>query len=306
MQLQTFGLFNPPMARAMRSNQNGGRFTIVSDTQAEFNRWNGEVVEVADQILTIPVSGMQINNTAELIDADGLDTTAAPSAAGLYYCYLSNELATDFPVELRLSAQAPTDSGTSGQKYLASSGNGANWRLIALFYLVDDGVGNYVFRDSETQRLICHVDNQIPRSLLGRPGYVNDNAQTNVAVANGNYNPLSAATPPPGKVEWITYPASVSVELHLTALVVAGTAGATSQWGIGVDSTTAAVVAAQVASAAVNVSASCSHSFEPAAGYHYALPVASTGLGATWCADTGRHGSAADVPGTVLTGTVWA
>ena len=297
----------PPIARLLRANEVGGRFTSVVDAQLEYNRWNGEVVEVNDQLVTIPTTGWQLNNSDNLIDADGLDTGSPVSGSGIKYVYLSNALASYLPESLALSEQAPNDSVTSGQPYLGTSGNAANWRLIAVVYMVDDGIGNYVFRDSETQRLVSHVENRIPRSLRGLPGYVNDNAQTAVVVANAAFAALSAASPPPGRVEFVQgYGPATAVLLSLDVAVVAGTAGAVSQWGIGVDSTTDPAVAAQVAAAAANVAASCSYAFEPLTGYHYALPLAQTGAGATFAADTGRHGAAADVPATVLSGVVLA
>lgn len=297
----------PTVARLVRSNEVGGRFTNVGDAQIEYNRWNGEVVEVNDQVVTIPVTGWQLNVTDNMIDDSGLDEGSPAGATGLYYVYVSNNLATYLPESIALSQWPPSDSVTSGQPYLATSGNGANWRLLALVYLVDDGIGGWAFRDSETQRLICHIENQIPRSLRGRPGYVNDNAQTNVVVANAAFGKLSAATPAIGLVEFLgSYRNTSAVELELDVAVVAGTVGAVSQWGIGIDSLTDPVVAAQVAVAAVNVMATCSHVYEPLSGYHYAAPLAQTGAGATFAADTGRHGAAADVPATVLTGWVMA
>ena len=77
---------------------------------------------------TNDVSGGGVDNT---IDGAGADTASVPLLSTEYHIYLSNSVATPFPSSVALSSVAPTNG------YLASSGNGANWRHMG--YLRLDG-----------------------------------------------------------------------------------------------------------------------------------------------------------------------
>lgn len=94
--------------------------------------------------------------TDNLITAAGLDVGSAPAVDTLYYAYVSNASATVFSSSLRLSATGPTSG------YLATSGNGANWKFVGWVRTIDSTGAK--FASSVTQRLVCSKFN--PR-LLG-------------------------------------------------------------------------------------------------------------------------------------------
>lgn len=286
--------------REMRANFNGGRIDTVAAGSIEFNRYTGEYVEVNDRLVPIPTTGIALSVASNLIDSDGSDA-GAPGSPSTFYCvYLSNDVATDFPQELRLSSTSPTDSNTSGQRYLNTTGNGANWRLVGYVYL--DSGGNFV--DNEAQRYVVNEANRIPRRLRLTPGYNNNNALTAVAFVSANFGRINAGTG--DTVGWCDNGRDIAVWLSAHFAITLTPAAAT-YWGIGIDSNTAASVCAIVAAGAVNVSVGASIFVPPASpALRTATMLAATGAGATWLADAGRSGSAADVPATYLEGWILA
>lgn len=75
---------------------------------------------------TVDTSGASVVHT---IASDGTDSTENPAVSTLYHVYLSNASASYAASSVRLSATAPTTG------YLATSGNGRNWRHVGAVYL---------------------------------------------------------------------------------------------------------------------------------------------------------------------------
>lgn len=296
--MEAAALFNPPDPRTgFRTNQNGGRLVRTSASVLTFSRYNGEVIEIADDILTIPAGGIALNvTTTNTIDVDGADSAIPTAADTLYYCCLSsNQSAT--PAALRLyPASGPIiTSATSGQRYLNSAGEGRFWRIVG--QIRTTAAGGVV--DTIARRLVLNYDNQIPLSLLATPGYTDNNAQTTIAPANVTFAAMNAGAG--DLVEWIS-DGYAATYLEMNVHVVAGPAAAVSQYGIGIDTVATAVVAGQVAAAAINVNVSVTRCAIFAAGYHAANMICATGLGATIACDLVRAGGTADPICTQLNG----
>jgi len=88
----------------------------------------------------VDISTPKVNNLSDnLLTATGTDSGAAPSPGSptTYYSYLSNASASYAPSSLRLSATSPTS------RYLAGSGNGANWLSVGAVELTS-GPGSII------------------------------------------------------------------------------------------------------------------------------------------------------------------
>ncbi|TXH54516.1 MAG: hypothetical protein E6Q97_10825 [Desulfurellales bacterium] len=109
-----------------------GRLEYQSATQLRLNAWAGQYLDVGGEIQTVDGStaGCQLAPTDNLISSSGTDAGAAMAANTTYYVYRSNSTASFAASDLRASATAPTNF--RGDKYLATSGNGAKWRYVGM------------------------------------------------------------------------------------------------------------------------------------------------------------------------------
>lgn len=295
------GYANP---RDMRSNQSGGRLSRGSATVLSLLAYNGEVVEVNDENVPLGAGISTTVTTENVIDANGADSGAVAVPATTYGVFLSNSRHSSDSLrnKLRLGPTTVTASATSAQSYLGGSGDAANWRLLGYARCIDAGAGVPNLVDTASQRFVANLYNQVARTVFARPGYSNDNAQTNVNTVAAAWAPLNGGTG--DLVEWLA-DGVYSVHLSLSVPVLLGPA-AVSMVGIALNSTTQPNVSAVIAAAAANVTPACSHVGIPGAGYNYASAmVMAAGAGLDWIADTGRNGAAADVPGAMLCGIVF-
>lgn len=146
-----------------------------SATAISLRPYKGKSVVVNGEIVGTPTGGRSCANTDNLITATGANSGGAPTVNTLYYAYVSNGRASYASRSLRLSASAPTT--LRGQKYLASSGNGANWRFVGWVRTISNG-GTPNFADSLTQRLVINYHNRRDLPMITCPGYVDGNNNT--------------------------------------------------------------------------------------------------------------------------------
>lgn len=152
-----------------------------SATQLSIQNYKGTVVEVNSERVTVGSSGFTLLNTANLISATGTDSGGAPAINTLYYVYVSNSQASFAPLGIRMSATAPSLFG--GVKYLAATGNGANWRFVGWVKTISNG-GTVNFVKGQRQCFVVNYYNRIQFSLFYCPAY-NVNAQATYAAPAG-------------------------------------------------------------------------------------------------------------------------
>ncbi len=101
------------------------RLTRSSATQLELDGLAGKskLIEIDGEYVSL-ASAKSVSTSDNIIAADGTDSGSGPAANQILYAYVSNSQVTYAPSSLRLSATAPTNG------YLASSGNGRNWRHV--------------------------------------------------------------------------------------------------------------------------------------------------------------------------------
>lgn len=116
----------------LRQSLNAGRLEFSSASQLRLNAFAGQYLDVNEEAILLDGStaACQLAPTENLINSTGGDAGAAMTASTTYYVYRSNSGATTFPNDLRASSTAPADY--RGDKYLAASGNGANWRFVGM------------------------------------------------------------------------------------------------------------------------------------------------------------------------------
>lgn len=165
------------------------RMQLDSATQISLQRFAGSRVSVNGEIITLDSSGLTCSTTAMRIGATGTDAGAALTTNTLYYVYVSNNSATYAPRSLRCSTTAP--SSYNGIKYLATSGNGANWRFVG--WVRTNGSTQFV--DSDTQRFVINYYNRRDLRLLTCPGYNDNNAATTYTeAAAANWKEVNGGT----------------------------------------------------------------------------------------------------------------
>jgi len=151
------------------------------------------------------------------------------AASTLYYVYVSNADATFRPSKLGASATAP--SAYRGSRYLATSGNGANWRFVG--YVRTDGSTEFV--DTAQNRLVVNYYNRRPLDVFANPGYVDDNGYTTYTTTSTTWVAANGGTG--SRIAIISNGEDVTL-IHGTATVVADTNSRLISIGLGVDSTT--------------------------------------------------------------------
>lgn len=273
-----------------------------------------------DQVGPHTVSGLTSGSTAEggaildvsgllalvidLSTTNGMDATGASTGVlvtasvstvfGVYYC-----LVGDFVNSFGFIIGAPQflDNGI----YVAA--NSANGRkLLFLGWIRIDAARN--LQDNVAQRLVINWYNRQNKPLILTPGYVNDNAATNLGALNtANWARINAGTGDTG--EYIATGQDV-VDFAAHFVLGAVAPAAAQVFGIGDNSNTAPVACTEMGSLAIARS-SCTVrvTMLPPVGYRTVTMLGRTGaLATTLLADDGRNGAAADIPATSLYGDV--
>lgn len=276
-----------------------GRLQRDSATQISLQRYTGDTVEVNGEAVSIGSSGLTRAVSDNRIAADGTDAGAALAVSTLYYVYIANSQASFSPSSIRCSLQVPTLF--NGVKYLATTGNGVNWRFVG--WVRTDATGaNGNFVDNATDRLVVNYYNRREANILLTPGYVDDNALTSYNFApSGGLAKIKGGTGDTG-----SYIANGEDNVEITAVSsLASQAGVSTYIGIGDNSATTAVAACW-ARGTNDQSISCSYDSVPAEGYRQVFLLASnTGAGnSTIYADAARLGGSKDPYLTYLTATV--
>lgn len=284
----------PAVQRELRANACGGRLTRASATSLSLVSYNGELVEVNEDLVPI-ASVVACDSTANLIDANGDDSGVPGSASTTYGVFLGSRRAANFPLALKLGPTTTFASSTSSQRYLGTSGEAAEYRCLGLVRLN----GSTQYQDDEAARFVLNYENQVPLSLFRCPAYNNNNASTTYTYNAANFGSVNAGTA--DFVEWLSdgYNAvdlMAQFVLSATPLIAGGTF-----WGIGIDSTTSASCAANMASSTTGT-VSTRYVAVPSSGYHKASLLAASNGASTVVADLGRLGSSADPAATFLRG----
>jgi len=160
--------------------------------------------------------------------------------------------------------------------------------------------------DSEAKRFVYNVNNQVPRSMLGTLGYVDDNAVATFTFLSLNvWAALNGGTG--NKCEWING-LTETVFLAGAALYSAG-AGSYLMTGIGIDTTTSAsfIVSQNEVAGGACFEKSNNKSVQFAAGYHYSSlngAVVSANVSATIYRDDSRFGGTVDPLRTFISASI--
>jgi hypothetical protein len=272
-----------------------------SATQISIQNHAGTVVEVNAERVAVGSSGFTLLNTANLIAADGTDSGGAPAVDTLYYCYVSNSKASFAPLGIRMSATAP--SLFNGVKYLATTGNGANWRFVGWVRTISNA-GTVNYADSLTQRLVINYYNRRRLSLETTPGYVDDNTNTTYTLASATYIALNGGTG--SQLAFISNGEDATL-YSLQATVANNGIGNRMFIGVGEDSTSQASTT-QTGDASVagsNIGLNITRKTILAEGYRLLNALGRIGAGTnTYIADVTRGGGATDPPCTTLSAEI--
>jgi len=181
VQLSSGGATNGIAQARLEWNSNTSIHMVgVDGTDMEIN---GEIVDV---------DGSTVLVTENLISSTGTNSgSAPPNSSAEYYVYHSNASASYRPSDLALSSTAPSDH--RGSKYLATSGNGAEWRYVGRVYLVA-AIGAPNFRDNVTQRHVASYYHRRVKRLFECPDYNNNNALTSYTVNSATFTSKSSVS----------------------------------------------------------------------------------------------------------------
>lgn len=280
------------------------RLSYTSTTQVTLLPRGGSLIEVNGEILDVG-AGIAYATSSNLINSTGGNASATPSSSTLYYVYLSNSLASYAPSSLRLSTTAPTGlngastTATPDDFYLATSGNGRNWRFVGLVYTNSSAQ----FVNTALRRFVASYYNRLNHSLFTSPAYSDGNTASSFTSASTSWARANAGTG--STIEWLSF-GDEAMSLKVRSLAGNSGAGNATRIGIGIDSTTSArVEAAHNGGTTVISIAGDFDDLTPSPGYHYAefLVNVSAGTG-TYYVDDARNGASADPYTSYLSGTV--
>lgn len=239
-----------------------------------------------------------VSNTANLCDDQGNAAPGTPSASTLYYAYLVG--IGDLAGTLALSQIAPTSN--NGVLVLKSSTpEGCASAFVGLVYMNSAGE----FQDDDGFRGVASYYYRRAKRLQLRPGYTNNNAQTNLAA----FNSATFARVNGGTGDTGTYLSFGEDAAHFVATFCSN-AALTAQLlvGIGDSSNTTPAAVACIGNAAVAGSSACvSYVAAPSSMSVQTVTMLamSNGANVTFVADYARTGAAADPAATQLSGVVW-
>ncbi len=277
------------------TNAMQGRVGYVSTTSIRLDRYTGDTVEVNGLNVSIGSGGLTLNSTDNLLSSDGTNSGGSMAASTLYYVYVSNANASYAPSSLRASATQYTT--LNGVRYLAASGNGANWRFVGWVRTNS----STQFADSETQRFVINYYNRLDKMLFVCPAYANDNAVTSY-TASGNWAKAHSGTD--STVAFISNGEDVSF-IQIQA-VYDTAASQNPHAGPGIDSTAPTKMGSGYSNTVQTITVNDSQVLSE--GYHTVdLYLATSGGAITFYADRGRIGGASvDVKATFLTAIIKA
>lgn len=212
-----------------------GRMQRDSATQFSLQRYKGFQIEVNGESVDPGSGGLPRLVSDNLIAADGTDSGGAMAPSTLYYVYVSNSQASFSASSIRASATAP--SLFNGVYYLATAGNGANWRFVGWLRTNATGANGNV-EDSDTNRFVANYYNRRQSRIYLTPGYVNGAGLTSYTLGPTNWAPIHGGTGDQG-----SYIANGedSVDVEVTCSLASQT-GVDTQVGFGDNTTTSASV----------------------------------------------------------------
>ena len=307
--MQNLGNGNPQLnsdnPAEFRYGEAGGRLRLVDGLKLEYAAFTSSIINVNDVNVAVGAVGAETllcNSSDETIDLNGAETGVAPSSDLKYYAYVYNGADASAP-RVRLSLQPPADY--RGFPYLNTSGGGVNWRYLGLVALTG---GTPNFRDDDTARLVSNYYNRQRKSLFTCPGYNNNNADTTLTLASGTtFAALNGGT---GDSLMLLANGADDVELF-ASVAVSASAGANWKVAIGLSTSLAnARTVDQVACAPCrntqgNQPSNCQFHGTPLLDLWWASLNAWTNSSApSVYADMARNGSTADIPATILSGSV--
>lgn len=239
-------------------------------------------------------------STQDAMDANGLSTGAKidVSTSTVFYVYYC--VAGDFASALGFSTTGPARN-SEGVYYLNGAGFAPSCLFIGWIYV--DASGNLL--DSLQNRHIVNYYNRRRTPLYINPGYVNDNAVTSYTRNSATWTTIRA-TAAEAQCSFVGN-GEDAAEFTMNAFLTGAPAGAVG-FGIGLSTTQPVVSGSFSANAGNNPSSAVSYRWLPAAGsliVPQMLTVNSVN-NATYVADSGRNGAAADVAGTLLVGSILA
>jgi len=277
------------------------RLSRTNTTTITLDRYNGSSCVVNGEDIDPGSGGIACVTTDNLISSTGTDSAGAMGASTLYYIYLSNTSASFAPSDVRGSATAP--SSYNGVKYLATSGNGANWRFVG--YVRTNASTNFV--DDTTDRLVVNFYNRQVKSLFLNPGYADANSATTYTNATADdWVAVNGGTGATGS--WIANGEN-AIKADTFMVLSNGTLASKTRMGLGIDDTSAASKIHTSGGAAVAGERFCisgSYCAVETEGYHTITMLTTVDSGtATIIADSGRmSGEGADARTTSLWATV--
>jgi hypothetical protein len=236
------------------------------------------------------VTRFVLRTTDVLLNALGGYSSSSMSASTLYYVYMNPDGV------VKASATAPTYSWY-GVRVLGLNAAARDWLFIGYAYTN----ASTEFDDDQVNRNICNWYNRIRKSILLRPGYVNDDSNTAYTVSSTVFAAVNAGTDATGS--YIST-GEDSVAFFVKYYALPG-ASATIRCGLGDNSTTSATVAGMSEAAAASNDTSVPFVFTPAEGRRtVTLLAARVTANGTMRADMSRLGSDTDPATTYLTGEV--
>lgn len=269
------------------------RLSWIAANEIDVVPVQGYRVQIGRQLVQVESGEFDVvlDNSDTTIDASGIDTTSIPAASTLHYAYLSNALATDAPLEIRLSETAP--SLLDGVYYLGTSGNAQNWRFAGWVYVN----ASQEFTDHETARHVVNYYHRVPKRLFTCPEYADDNADTTYAINLAAFAPINGGTG--DSLTWIsTGEDATELSAHLRLSAASGTA---VMVGPGFDSSADPAVTAALRSIGQTATAVEARTLATGLRTGYLLCCTQTTAN-TVLADHARFGAAADPAATYLVG----
>lgn len=263
---------------SVRVNESGGGLTAGTDYW--FNAASTTTGSLHATVANALAGTSKVDLTAS-ITAKCLAVTCALSAAWTNDSTRADALATQNGVPVKSGAAA--------------------CRSVGLFRTT----GTAATEDSDAKRYLLNRYNRVPRRLFSCPGYTNDNAWSYYSHSSTTFSQVNGGTG--AKLEFLSLGdsgAEYEIDFHFMG---DGAVGNQTMPGIGLDSTTEALVSA-IGDPNGRLNATLPlKAAGLAAGYHYwALLAAVTGgTGKIW-SDGARYGASADPYITFGLGRVWA
>lgn len=272
---------------------------VDSTTSITLQRYKGDNIRVNGEDVDPGAGGLALAPSDNLLAADGTDSGGNMAPSTLYYVYVSNASASFAPTDLRASTTGP--SLLNGVKYLATTGNGANWRFVGWIRTNASGADGEFVSDT-TNRHCINYYNRRPLPILLCPNYADDNASTTYTFNSASWARINGGT-----ADTASY-ISNGEDAVLVSYQVGAEAITAHQYllALGDNSTTTGYCQARNSSTEAGgvPSRSLSVALSPAEGYRTLVMLMLTTTTFTVYADAGRGGGSADVRLTYMSATV--